>query len=419
MDREKKEKIGVFRFGVIFPLIDPTNNNWGAKEAALRILANKRWEIPYSDRSFISRATILNWLKRYQDGGANIEALFPLEREDRGRPRSINKETLASLIQLRKDNPGLTIPALIKKAKASKIIIGETVSSQTVYRLLKQHGLSLRKRNEDLRKFEVQFANDLWQSDCMHGPKITHKGKLCKTYLFAIIDDHSRLITHGQFYLAETLDNYLDCLWQALEKRGLPRKLYVDNGPSFRSHRLQLGCASLQIALIYAKPYRPQGKGKIERFFRTVRMQFLPTLPDSLSLSDLNELFYDYLDQSYHTRKHGSTGETPLHRYEKDIHLLRGVMDSLPDYFRKLAYRTVRNDRTVQLEGRVYQAPIGLIGEKVMLRYESHERVEVFLEENVSEGFLTPIDLVINSSVKRNDEPSKGNKGGQLFMGSK
>lgn len=148
-------------------------------------------------------------------------------------------------------------------------------------------------------------------------------------------------------------------------------------------------------------------------------MQFLPTLPDSLSLSDLNELFYDYLDQSYHTRKHGSTGETPLHRYEKDIHLLRGVMDSLPDYFRKLAYRTVRNDRTVQLEGRVYQAPIGLIGEKVMLRYESHERVEVFLEENVSEGFLTPIDLVINSSVKRNDEPSKGNKGGQLFMGSK
>jgi putative transposase len=83
-----------------------------------------------------------------------------------------------------------------------------------------------------------------------------------KTYLFAIIDDHSRLIAHGQFYLAETLENYLDCLWTALRKRGVPRKLYVDNGASFKAHRLQLGCASLEIGLRYARPYRPQGKGQ-------------------------------------------------------------------------------------------------------------------------------------------------------------
>jgi len=416
MNREKKEKVAVFRFGIIFPLVDRTNTTWGSKEAILKMLTEKQWEIPYSERSFISRATILNWLKRYQDGGANIEALFPSDREDRGRPRSINEETLASLIKLRKDNPGLTIPALIKKAKKLKIIIGEIISSQTVYRLLKQHGVALRKRNEDLRKFEVQFSNDLWQSDCMHGPKVTQEGKLRKTYLFAMIDDHSRLVPHGQFYLAETLDNYLDCLWQALEKRGLPRKLYCDNGPSFRSHRLQLGCASLQIALVYARPYRPQGKGKIERFFKTVRMQFLPDLPEKLSLDELNDRFHDYLDQVYHTRKHSSTGETPLKRYEKDIHLLRGVMDSLPDYFRKLVYRTVRKDRTVQLEGRMYQAPIGLIGQKVMLRYESLERIEVFLEDDISEGFLTSIDLVVNGSVKRNDGSFKNEKGGQLFQ---
>lgn len=84
-----------------------------------------------------------------------------------------------------------------------------------------------------MRKFEVQMSNDLWQSDCMHGPQVMHEGKLRKTYLFAIIDDHSRLITHAEFYLAETLDNYLDCVWTAMRKRGVPRKLYVDNGPSF------------------------------------------------------------------------------------------------------------------------------------------------------------------------------------------
>ena len=119
---------------------------------------------------------------------------------------------------------------------------------------------------------------------------------------------HSRLITHGQFYLAENLDNYLDCLWTAMRKRGLPRKIYVDNGPSFKAHRLQLGCVSLEINLSFAKPYRPQGKGKIERFFRTVRSQFLPELPAELTLQELNQLFEKYLDH-YHTRKHGTTGQ--------------------------------------------------------------------------------------------------------------
>jgi transposase InsO family protein len=417
MDKKKKEKIAVFRFGVIFPLIDPTNRNWGDKEATLRKLSEKEWEIPYSDRRYISRATILNWLKKYTEGGSKIEALFPASREDKGVPRAIDEEVLSALIKLQKENPELTIPALLKKAKKERIITGEKISTQTLYRLIKQHGAARPKRTADLRKFEVQFSNDMWQSDCMHGPRVvTKEGKLRKTYLFAIIDDHSRLITHGQFYLSETLDNYLDCLWQALLKRGLPRRLYVDNGPSFRAHRLRLGCASLQIALIYARPYRPQGKGKIERFFKTVRMQFLPALPDKLTLKELNDRFYNYLDQDYHTRKHSSTGQTPLRRYEKDIHLIRGVNDSLPDYFRKMAIRTVRNDRTVQLEGKMFQAPIGLIGEKVTLRYESLDRVEVFLKDNVSEGFLTPIDLVVNSSLKRKKESIEDKiKGGQLF----
>ena len=151
-----------------------------------------------------------------------------------------------------------------------------------------------------MRKFEVQMSNDLWQSDCMHGPEVFHEGKSRKTYLFAFLDDHSRLIPHGQFYLAENLENYLDCFWTALRKRGVPRKLYVDNGPSFRSHRLQIGCASLQIGLSYARPYRPQGKGKIERFFRTVRGQFLVDLPRELSLEEFNSTFCDYIDNTYH-----------------------------------------------------------------------------------------------------------------------
>lgn len=262
MDREKKEKIAVFRFGVIFPLVErDLHHYWGEKERILRDLAAKEWEIPYSKRSYISRATILNWLRRYEQGGRKIEALFPCDRGDRGRVRSLDDESLEALVRLRTAHPRLSTPRLMEKARAEGLLSGDaTVSMATVYRLMKRYKLKREKKATDMRKFEVQMSNDLWQSDCMHGPKVLHQGKLRKSYLFALIDDHSRLIPHGRFYLAESLENYLDCLWMAMKKRGVPRKLYVDNGPSFRSHRLQLGCAALEIGLSYARPYRPQGK---------------------------------------------------------------------------------------------------------------------------------------------------------------
>jgi transposase InsO family protein len=269
------------------------------------------------------------------------------------------------------------------------------------------------KKTQDMRKFEVQMSNDLWQSDCMHGPQVIHEGKSRKSYLFAFIDDHSRLIPHGQFYLAENIESYLDCFWIALRKRGVPRKLYVDNGPSFRSHRLQIGCASLQIGLSYARPYRPQGKGKIERFFRTVRGQFLVELPRELSLEDLNTRFGDYIENSYHTRQHGSTGEMPLERYLKDAKALRRAPGELPEYFRKREVRTVNNDRTVRLGGHLFEAPSGLVGLQVTLRFESYERIEVFIDES-SKGFLKALDVHVNARVKR-EAAGHRPSGGSLF----
>jgi transposase InsO family protein len=419
MDREKKEKIAVFRFGVIFPLVErDLSDRWGEKERIIRDLVAKEWEIPYSKRNYISRATILNWLKRYEDGGRKIEALFPRDRGDRGRIRSLDDESLEGLLRLRKENPRLSTPRLVEKARAEGLLPGDgNVSIATVYRLMRRAKLKKEKTARDMRKFEVQMTNDLWQSDCMHGPKVLHEGKPRKSYLFAIIDDHSRLITHGQFYLAETLENYLDCLWTAMRKRGVPRKLYVDNGPSFKSHRLQLGCASLEIGLSYAKPYRPQGKGKIERYFRTLRMQFLPELPEHLSLEELNRKFTHYLEQIYHERVHGGTGQKPIDRYLQDAKALRQAPENLPKYFRKQANRKVNLDRTVKLDGRLYEAPAGLGGSQVALRFENYDRVEVFLDEQ-SMGFLTEVDPQINSRVGRIDRtvpPKIGSEGGKLF----
>jgi transposase InsO family protein len=282
---------------------------------------------------------------------------------------------------------------------------------------MRGHKLKKQKAAGDMRKFEVQMSNDLWQSDCMHGPKVLHEGRLRKSYLFAIIDDHSRLIPHGQFYLAENLENYLECLWTAMRKRGVPRKLYVDNGPSFKSHRLQLGCAALEIGLSYARPYKPQGKGKIERFFRTLRTQFLPELSEQLSLKELNRAFTHYIEQIYHQRVHGGTGQKPIDRYLQDAKALRKAPENLPEYYRKQAHRKVNFDRTVKLDGRLYEAPAGLVGRQVALRFENYDRVEVFLDEQPM-GFLTELDPHINSTVGRVVEkggPKIGTEGGRLF----
>ena len=413
MDQEKKEKIAVFRFGVIFPLVEcRVQENWGEKTRILRELISQEWEIPYSERTYISKATLLGWLRRYEEGGRKIEALFPGDRGDRGRTRSLDDGAIDILLQLRKEHPKVSVPRLVEMARIKGVFPAEKdVSLPTVYRLLKKYKVDDVRKKENMRKFEVQMPNDLWQSDCMHGPRVLHEGRFRKSYLFSIIDDHSRLIPHGCFYLAENLDNYLDCLWTAMRKRGLPRKLYVDNGPSFKAHRLQLGCASLEVGLSYAKPYRPQGKGKIERFFRTVRSQFLPELPEELTLDELNKRFADYLEQ-YHNRKHGGTGQEPINRYLKGADFIRSAPDNLPRHFRAREVRKVNNDRTVKLNGKVFEAPLGLIGLQVTLRYENYDRIEVYLD-NESKGVLTPLIAHSNSRILR--ESPESLKSGALF----
>ncbi len=181
---------------------------------------------------------------------------------------------------------GGSLPVVLKAAR-SKNIIGHDFkcANATIYRLFRQRGLMNREEQlEDRRKFEAELPNDIWQSDCMHGPMVDVEGRQRKSYLFAFIDDMSRLICHAEFYLNERIDAYTDALRKALRKRGLPRKLYVDNGPAFRSHHLSHATASLGVVLIHSKPYQPQGRGKIERFLRTVRAQFLSTASEGMTL---------------------------------------------------------------------------------------------------------------------------------------
>ena len=407
MEKEKKMQIATFRFGVISDFVGGARLCRGERERLLLEKSGRSWEIPGSGRSRISRGTILSWVRRYERGGKRIEALFPKDRQDRGTSRAFDEEVALMLRKVRYEMPTAPVVRLIEELKNRGLIEKwEGLNPSTVYRFLRRQGLlrPLEATPPDRRRFEAELPNDLWQSDSLHGPMVLEGGKQRKAFLFAFLDDHSRLIPHAQFYLTERLDSYLDALRQALLKRGLPRKLYVDNGPAFRSQHLAQITASLGIALIHSRPYQPEGRGKCERWFRTVRTQFL-SLPLPQDLQGLNQSLETWIGTAYHRRSHSTTNQTPLERFTAHMECLRPTPHNLEDYFRKRARRHVGKDRSVSLNGRLFEAPVPLIGKPVTLLYHDHDptRVEILFEEH-SFGFLKPIDLNVNARVRRDKD---------------
>jgi putative transposase len=410
MDEEKKKRIAEFRFGVIADLVGWRKLSWGERGRLLQEKASQHWEIPSSSRTTISKATILNWVRRYERSGRKLSSLYPRQRSDKGSFRSLDEETVQTLINLKREHKRASVPVIVRQAKVRKLLPADfKVTTATLYRLFREKGLMDQEtETEDRRRFEAELANEIWQSDALHGPQVEEEGKRRKSYLFAFIDDCSRLIPHAEFYLSEKIDSYCDALRKALRKRGLPRKLYLDNAPGFRSHHLANITASLGIALVHSRAYKPEGRGKIERVFKTIRSQFLSVVPAQISLKELNRSLWEWIDKDYHQRIHSSTKEAPLARYLKHIHLIREAPKDMEDYFRKRITRRVYKDRSVSLNGRLFEAPTGLIGKIVTLFYHDHDpsRVEVFYADT-SYGYLVPLDLHINARIRRDHQIRK------------
>jgi len=420
--------VATFRFGVIHELVTTKELSRGDQERLIRDKCARRWRIPFSNRTRIGRTTILRWVRLYKAANGRIESLARTSRSDLGASRAMDEESCLSLLALRGEFPRITIKDLISRMREANPEV--MLNPSSVYRLLKREGMLKPEgqKREDRRKFEAELPNEIWQSDVMHGPCILVGGKMRKTYLIAFLDDHSRLVPYGEFYLSEGIDCFTDALEKALLKRGLPRKLYTDNGAAFRSRHLEHVCASLGVALIHSRPYKPQGRGKIERFFRSVREGFLTGFKGE-SVDDLNEAFDLWLNNVYHQRKHTSTGQTPFERFTSNMECLRPAPADLKDHFRKVARRRVAADRTITLNGRIFEGPVALIGKQVELLYHEGESGPVEVRANGrSHGFIRAVDIHVNCRVKRdsNNNPqmsppaaSSRYRGGNLWPGSK
>lgn len=405
-------KVATFRFGIIGDFVTGVRLAYGEKERLLAEKAARTYEIPGTAATRVSRASILAWISAYRKGGYKIEALCPKVRSDRGCYRNFDTTLRMAIKGLKEENPYYTVPVIIKKLRLQKIIgPDEPVNKATIYRFLRQENLTkLSSDAVDRRRFEAEHSNQIWQCDVLHGPMVLVEGSSSskKAYLMAIIDDHSRLIVHAQFYLSETFETLKDALRAAISRRGLAQKFYVDNGACYRSEQLDRILASLGIALSHSRPYTPQGRGKIERWFKNIRDSFLPLLPKGMvSLSTLNERLDVFVDD-YNNTEHSAIKETPYERYRKDLSCVRQAPERLLDYFRRREQRRVKKDRTVQVEGRLFEVSAKLIDKTVDLLFhdDAPDDVEV-LYQGLTYGRGVPVNLAVNATVGRDWGESK------------
>ena len=405
-----EDTVALFRYGLIADLLHlPPGHR--RLQAQLREKADREYDIPGSTRRRVAAETLRDWLYAYRRGG--FDALKPRPRRDIGHVRALPQAVADQLCALKEAHPAFSVAMLIATARQQQHVPPEIVlAPATVHRLLSHHGLMARRPEEgtttDRRRFAFDAPNELWMSDVMHGPSVhdADDRRRHKAYLIALLDDATRLIPYAAFARSETVAAFLPVLERAIRRRGVPKRVYVDNGSAFRSRHLALVCAKLGVTLIHARPFQPQAKGKIERFFRTVRGQLLPTLTDAdtRDLDALNRRLRVWIEDEYHYAAHrGLAGATPIDRWAASAAHIQLPTTDLTEIFLFEEKRKVQQDRTVSLHGVVYEVDAALVGETVTLRYDparATRGVQVLFPGRPVQT-AKPVDAYANCFVRR------------------
>jgi putative transposase len=246
----------------------------------------------------------------------------------------------------------------------------------------------------------------LWTGDALHGPRVAGR----KSYLFAFIDDNSRAVMGYRFGYAEDTVRLAVALRSAVSSRGIPQAVYVDNGSAFVDAALLRACAVLGVRLTHSAPGRPQGRGKIERFFETVRAQFLVEIApvgtrQVADLDELNRKFTAWVETAYHVTVHSETKMPPLARWEAGAPFTHATNAQLVEAFKWEEHRKVRKTATVSLLGNTYQVESGLVGRTVSLVYDPFDLAVVEVRwQGKPAGLAVPHVITRNAHPKARPE---------------
>ena len=356
---DARRDVGLFRYALIREAADLSLSK-AERGLLVRSLAARDHVRPDGTHVRVSRKTLDRWIRLLMAGG--FDALVPSDRQIGARTPAV---MLDLAVKLKKEQPKRTAAQVVAIMGVSQDC--PVPSRRTVQRHFARLGLNTRPDGtppEAFGRFEAAARNDRWTGDALHGPQIGG----AKTYLFAFIDDHSRLLVGYRWGRAEDTVRLEAAFRHGLSSRGVPRSVYVDNGAAYVASPLLRTCAVLGVRLVHSTPRRPEGRGKIERFFRTVRDQFLVEIglhpPDDLA--GMNRLFTGWVETVYNQRTHTETGQTPMARFTNS-----GVPPAIPspaaihEAFLWSEKRRVTKTATVSLLGNIFEVDAVLVGQTV------------------------------------------------------
>jgi len=401
MDEEIREKIALKRYQIISPVLAEPKR---AQNEYFRKQANMPHDLPHYGNKKVSVSTMKSWLRTYRDEG--FAGLKPNARSDKGRPRRFDDLLTDTIAVKCKAYPYFSVQKLYEHLLEQDLLGNPPVHYNTLRRMVKNHGLLSTKARADVRKaYEMEAVNDLWVCDFMHGPRVQVGKQLVKAILCAIIDDHSRMVVGHAFNASETISSLTIVLKEAFMSYGIPKRLYVDNGPSFSSDLLVRACALAGISLTHSKPYDSPSRGKIERFFRTVRDRFLPGVQNGVSLEEINEAFWLWLKEDYHHKLHTGIKERPIDRYSVSLEkasIRRLSKSELDEIFLLRHERIVNNDSTISFKGAIYEAPAAYIRQRIEIRHTIDDPEELYLyDNNIRVGAIKLVDKKENARTFR------------------
>lgn len=353
--------------------------------------------------------TIQTWYSRYKKDG--VTCIKPKPRSDKGRTRKVEPEKLLQAIEqvlpsFHGNAPNKT--AVYRACIERGLLTREEVAPNTFRRMVKKYDL-LKPQNKTQDKRRLAFAkahaNEMWQADTMVGPYVNNGSGHTQSKLIAFIDDASRVCCHAEFFLSENTDTLIRALKSALYKRGVPESMYVDNGSIYTSKEITQICTRLGCLLCHAPVRDGAAKGKVERFFRTVRQDFLSQALDLSSLDSLNRAFIAWVEDTYNAREHSVLGMRPIDRFGLDLSRIRFLPpnEANEELFFVEEQRNVLNDNTFSFKRIRFEAPRDLRGRKIQVRYNrtAFDRAVVYYKGQRM-GEARPVDFTANDRKPKN-----------------
>ena len=404
MDQERRQSIALMRYSVIAPLITGLSDEYDSLEAFYRNASAKGVTHPDGTRKHYAPGTIEKWYRNYKQHG--FDALVPTGRADLGKPRKLDDELQEQIRYLKSSYPRMSAAAIYRQLQDNGSIKNGEVSPSTVNRYINMISLQMKtKTGPDMRRYERPHINEVWCGDSSVGPYLkTDDGRKHKVYIIALIDDASRFIVGIDIFFNDNFVNLMSVLKSAVARYGRPQMFNFDNGSSYKNKQMELLAARIGSVVHYDQPYTPTQKAKIERWFRTLKDQWLSPLDirDFHSLDELRGSLFSYV-QSYNQSVHSSLhGNSPQDRFFSESDRIRRLPDEEIDHcFLLEIERRVSSDSVIVIDQTEYEVDCRFAKQRIKLRY-SPDMKDIFIVE--ADGTLTPIRLLNkteNAFVKR------------------